>query len=352
MRLELRRRTTVAHVSRDSVTRFTVPQLQNIGRQLLDSVPAPRGGEATDNRCTLYFRSLATVLPTEAVRILSTPDANLPSQDSLLGLCVSRIADIDRRYAAQLIQATPDQVSRCYLWIGLAQHESDPDVRTDQISEALIAARQLAGSDYMTAMASVATVLWELGCFDDAQDVLREAWDKSPQLQAILTNGDRKEQVAESRYFARTMALIDPAAAMKLLELTASPNELKGLQTEALLLVADSNREAFDKMIAQFGYANLEPSSVTWFLDSCGIRDIATIAAIVNQLPDSMHKAESFVKLARRAHALGNDAAEGLCGEALPVLYRLDLSHAEENAYFHYSTRAAALVRDVALRAP
>ena len=59
VRLELRQRTTVASVPRDSVTRFTVPQLQNVGRQLLDSVPAPRGGEATENRCTLYFRSLA-----------------------------------------------------------------------------------------------------------------------------------------------------------------------------------------------------------------------------------------------------------------------------------------------------
>ena len=175
---------------------------------------------------------------------------------------MSRIADVDRQYAAQLVQATPDPYSRCYRWIALAQHESDPEVRTDQISEALIAARQLAGGDYLTSMASVAMLLWELGCPGDAESVLREAWDKSPQLQAILTNGERKELVAESRYFARTMALIDPATAMKLLESTASPNELKGLQTEALLLVADSDPETFHTMITQFGYANLEPSSV------------------------------------------------------------------------------------------
>ena len=213
-RFAMRRPTSAPHVPRDSVTRFTIPQLQGIGRQLLDSIPAPRGGATTFNRCSLYFRGLAAVAPADAIRILSASDANLPSQESLLAYCVSDIVEVDPPYAARLTGAITDQWYRCFHWINLARDESDLDVRTEYVSEALIAARQLAGDRYLTAMANVAMLLWELGNSTEARDVVREAWDRSPELQALVASGARNDRVPASPSFAAAWGLVDPEAAM------------------------------------------------------------------------------------------------------------------------------------------
>ena len=143
------------------------------------------------------------------------------------------------------------------------------------------------------------------------------------------------------------LALIDPDRAMKLIELTALPEEIKGLQTEALVLVADSDSETFHRLISEIGYANLVPDSINWLLDNYGICDVAAVASIAGKLPESMDKAEILIKLARRAHQLSGNSARELCRESLRILYELDLSQAEENASFHCSNRAAAMVRDV-----
>ncbi|MBM4091208.1 MAG: hypothetical protein FJ276_17570 [Planctomycetes bacterium] len=83
---------------------------------------------------------------------------------------------------------------------------------------------------------------WEWGRRDDAKDILREAWDHSPQLQAILAKGERKEKVGASQHLVRTLALVDPRRALKLIELTSLPEEIKRLKTEALVLAAEPSR--------------------------------------------------------------------------------------------------------------
>ena len=252
-----------------------------------------------------------------------------------------------RRYAAQLVRASTNQEYRSGHCTALARQEQDPTVREDLIGEALIAARELGGSDYLVAMGSVAMLVWEVGDPSDAQGILREAWDKSPQLQAMSADGQPKQMVAESRYFVRAMALLDPDTSMKLITLSALPNEVERLQTEALILVADSDPEKFAELIAQFGYDRLEPSSFVWFVETYGVRNVAAIAAMARHLPDSMEKAEILIHLARRARQLADQSAPELCREALQILYRLDLSQSDENAFFHYSARTAALVGDV-----
>ena len=259
---------------------------------------------------------------------------------------------VDRQYAAQLVRSETDQQAISSHFLALASNEADLAVRNDYVAEALIAARQLGESDYLIAMASVAMLVWESGDPADAKSIMREAWDKSSQLQAMVAENKRQQMVGASRLFARTMALVDPDTSLKLIALSAVPNEINGLRTEALILVADSDPEKFQQMMAEFGYDQLEPTSFAWFVENYGVRNVSVVAAIARRMPDSMVKAETLVRLARRARQLGDPCAVELCGEALPVLYRLDLSCADENAFFHNSRRAAGLVGDVYQVAP
>jgi hypothetical protein len=260
--------------------------------------------------------------------------------------------DVDPPFAAQLVRSQTDPRALSNLNIELARRETDPTVRSDYLAEALIAARQLGDSDYLVAMSFVAMLAWEGGDLGSAKDILREAWDKSSQLKEIVSDGKRKEMVAASRLFARTLALLDPDTAMKLISLTALPYEISRIQTEALILVADSDPEKYRTMLTEYGPDSLDPETAAQFIKTYQARNVAAVAAIVRRLPDSMPKAVALVCLARRAKQLGDPAAAELCGEALAVLYRLDLSQTDENAFFHNSRRVAELVNDVYQAAP
>ena len=86
---QLQRRTPASDLPRDSVTRFTVSQLQALGKQILDLAPVPRGGESPVNRFLLYYHALATVSPAEAIQAVSAPDAGIPFQDQAIPMCVT-----------------------------------------------------------------------------------------------------------------------------------------------------------------------------------------------------------------------------------------------------------------------
>jgi hypothetical protein len=348
----LHRRDAAAPPVSDATGRFTVEQLQNVGRRVLANAAVPDARSSPINRLLHYFPCLATIDPRAAVEVLSSPDAGIPYQQTAITLCVPYILDVDPPFAAQLVRSQTDPKAMFYLNIDLARRETDPAVRSDYLAEALIAARQLGDSDYLVAVSSVALLAWEDGDLASVHDMLREAWEKSPHLKEIVSQGQRKEMVAASRYFARTLALLDPDTAMKLIALTASPNEIPTIQTEALILVADSDPEKYRTMLKDFGADSLDPETVGRFLETHRARNVAAITEITKRLPDTMPKASALVGLARRAKQLGDPAAAELCGEALTVLYRLDLSQTDENAFFHNSRRTAELVDNVYQAAP
>lgn len=352
LRVELRRRVPADNAVGDATARFTVAQLQDVGRAILELAPVPREDTSPVYRLHLYFPSLATVAPHAAVEVLSAPDAGMPLQDSLVSLCWGYIMQVDRDYAAQLVRLETDQKAISWRFRTLAFEESDPVVRNDYVAEALIAARQLGDSDYLMAMAATAMVVWEGGDAAGAKNIIREAWDKSSQLQAMVTDNKRQQMVGVSRYFARTMALIDPDISMRLITLSALPEEINRLRTEALILVADSAPEKFHQMMAEIGYDQLEPRRFMQFVVDYGVRRVPLVAAIARRMPDSMEKARTLVQLARRARQLGDPCAVDLCGEALSMLYRIDGSRATENALSHNGGRAAELVGDVYQAAP
>ncbi len=352
LQVVLHRRDATDEPAADATGRFTVEQLQNMGRRILANATVPDSRTSPVNRLLHYFPCLATVDPRAAVEILSSPDAGIPYQEYAVTLCVPYILDVDPPFAAQLVRSQTDPKALSNLYIELAQRETDPAVRSDYLAEALIAARQLGDSDYLVAISSVALLAWEDGDLASVHDMLREAWDKSPNLKEIVSQGQRKEMVAASRFFAPALALLDPDTAMKLIALTARPNEIPRIQTEALILVADSDPEKCRTMLKESGAGSLDPESVGRFLETHRARNVAAIADLVRHMPDSIHKAVALVHLARRAKQLGDSAAAGLCDEALSILFRLDLPQSVESAYSHPVRRVADLVNDVYLADP
>lgn len=352
LQLVLHRRGATDEPTADATGRFTVEQLQNMGRRILASAAVPDTKTAPVNRLLRYFPCLATVDPRAAVEVLSSPNAGIPYQEYAVTLCVPYILDVDPPFAAQLVRSQTDPKALSNLYIELVQREADPTVRSDYLAEALIAARQLGDSDYLVAVSFVARWAWGDGDLASAQDILREAWDKSPQLKEIVAAGTRKEMIAASRFFAPALALLDPDTAMKLIALTADANELSRIQTEALILVADSDPEKCRVMLKESGAGALDPETVGRYLETYRARNVAAITELVRQMPDSIHKAVALVHLARRAKQLGDSAAAELCGEALSILFRLDLPQSVESTYSHPSRRVADLVDDVYLAAP
>ena len=352
LQLVLHRRDATDEPAADATGRFTVEQLQNMGRRILANAAVPDARTSPANRLLHYFPCLATVDPRAAVEVLSSPNAGIPYQEYAVTLCLPYILDVDPPFAAQLVRSQTDPKALTNLYIELAQREADPSVRSDYLAEALIAARQLGDSDYLVAISVVARWAWGDGDLGSAQDILREAWDKNPELKEIVAAGNRKEMVAASRFFAPALALLDPDTAQKLIALTAPANEIPRIQTEALILVADSDLEKYRTMLKESDPDSLDPETVGRYLETYRARNVAAIAELVRHLPDSIHKAVALVHLARRAKQLGDPAAIELCGEALSILCRLDLPQSVESAYSHPSRRVADLVDDVYLAAP
>ena len=130
------------------------------------------------------------------------------------------------------------------------------------------------------------------------------------------------------------MALIDPDKAMKLIQLTALPEEILGLQTEALLLVADSNPETFHRMIADFGYDNLVPRSIDvvrgWLWCPQRGHDRCDRPAA----PRFHGQGGDPGQAGRRAQEREDDAARELCDEALQTVYRLEQARRRRDCEF------------------
>ena len=88
LRVELRHRALADNAVADATARFTVAQLQDVGRQILELAPVPRGDTSPVNRHLLYFPALATVSPRCRRSVVGAGRRNpLPG---LCGLAVGR----------------------------------------------------------------------------------------------------------------------------------------------------------------------------------------------------------------------------------------------------------------------
>lgn len=231
-----------AHLSREVID-FSL-------NRLLESSEAPDLEQANFYRKQIYLMAIASADP-ERFQNLWKADVEGPnSKSELFKYTNDPIVEMNPRLLFEDWINKLDIRYRRYMYMSAANHTMEQQVRDELISEAIVCARSLKGQDKVAGLSYVISNLLYSGEGQLAKELAAELWESAGMAQDILTAGKRQPEIRTARVVAPSLALIDLEKALRLIELTASENELGSLKSEAVLkweqLHPEEFRQQFD----------------------------------------------------------------------------------------------------------
>ena len=232
----------------------------------------------------------------EAAKLAGAPDMILQVYMSLM--IQMKLADSKR-----LLQSFQGN-GRASLLIQLAQQSKIESERNDYLAEASIELRQMQGNESVFFSNQLACTMLKLGAVDMAEKLLRATWDNHKELQDIVKRGERREgrhdKQGVSRYFAPAFAIVDPIAAMKLIELTAYANEIERLQAEAICFMASQGIVGWETQLKRLESMPTSESGVSQFCENVGFRDYERALAVVHAMPPCTGRTKLLMHIAEK----------------------------------------------------
>lgn len=212
---------------------------------------------------------------------------------------------------------------RARLLIQLAERCQNETERNDYLAEAAIELRQIHGGETLFLTSKLACTMLKLGLVDMAERLLRTTWDNHKEIRDIINTGERLEgrhnKQGVARFFAPPFAIIDPFAAMKLIELTAYANEIERLQAEAICFMASQGIVGWDSRVERLTTMPTAELGVSTFCENVGFRDFERGLAVARAMQPSAGRTKLFMHIAEKSDvtreqrlALYQDALNGL----------------------------------------
>ncbi len=278
-------------------------RLKALAQALVARLAEPDATESF-NRRRCYAYCLAFADFDQAITKLKAESGLIDKQ--LLGPYIASLDWLDLVQQESLLEFT-DPRSRSMVLLRMGERTEDVAEREELVGEALVLARQLQGDDHAYAIATIAESLLNTGDSELAKSLLAEAWEEHGELADVLAQGERVKKPGIARLFAPPYALVDPDAALKLIELCAYADEVERLQTKAMVYLGLFEPERFDHQWKKRGLQQLSSLGITQFYGKLVVRDLQRGLRIADCVPPSPGKAQFLLELMKNAR----DASEG-----------------------------------------
>ena len=251
----------------------------------------------------------------EAVKLAGALDMEI--QAYMVELMQLKLADPKR-----LLQSMEGS-GRAGLLLQLAERSQDETERNEYLAEAAIELRQIHGDENLFFTSKLACTMLKLGMVEMAERLLRTTWGNHKELRDIVESGQRLEgrhnKQGVARFFAPAFAIVDPFAAMKLIELTAYSNEIERLQAEAICFMASQGIAGWDSRVERLTTMPTAELGVSTFCENFGFRDFERGLAVARAMQPSAGRTKLFMHIAEKSDvtreqrlALYQDALNGL----------------------------------------
>lgn len=196
---------------------------------------------------------------------------------------------------------------KAFFLMQLAEQSQNETERSDYLAEAAVEMRQVRGDENTVLSSRLACVMLKLGMKDMAERLLRTIWDNHKELRDIVKSDERLEgrhnKQGISRYFAPELSIVDPFAAMKLIELTAYANEIERLQAEAICFVASQGIAGWDSQVERLKTMPTAGTGVSQFIEKIGFRDYERAMAVARAMPPSTGRTKLLMHIAEKCNA-------------------------------------------------
>ncbi len=228
-------------------------------------VPDPKS--STYYRLRLYLETLATVTPGKAIEFAATNFSQSPQVQQAALMC--GLKALERKpeliETVDVVSKLPDQY-RNWALTAAARATGDVDLQQDWLAEALVAARNMSGTQKTYSIVNLAKLFLISGHEQLAEQLISELWSNAADLRAMVKSGRRDEKVGESRTLGPMLAIVDLDRARKLIALTAREVEAARLKSEALLYWGLAHRDEFAKRLRAGTLPPIDPAGIQTLL--------------------------------------------------------------------------------------
>lgn len=326
--------------------KYSVKQLRQLAAQLLGKIETPIPGKSSFHRMSMYSRCLTTADPAAFVRLMQNQE--IEERETLISFMSESLASANPEIFSQLAAGTADPSRRSWFWVLLQNHIDDPDLKTQLLSEAVIASRETTGRSQAIAISTIAKALIKDGQIAAARDLIAEVKSSNPVIEEILTAKEPTgKAIGVARNFAPILALEDIDMAFELIGKNPQGQEHTGQQTQALLYLAEANPALFATRLAEYGYENLSGSGVEQFIKDAGAPSNPDVCIkILDLLPDSVNKAAAQVSLGQALLKKGNERGQVVLQDAINSYSRVKQNQLNSDYLFHPSASSMDMLNE------
>jgi hypothetical protein len=292
------------NIPRRVPTSDLLEQRVQAAEELLALVPEPTDKDTYFKRLN-YYPLLGFARPEKLIdKFESVKQAGILGME--MQAYMQELSQLQPKDPKRLLQAMEGTGKAFYL-IQLAESATDENERSDYLAEAALEMRQVQGDENLAIASKLACTMLKLGMLESAQSLLRTTWDNHKELSNIVTSNQRREgrhnKQGVSRYFAPELAIVDPVAAFKLIELTAYANEIGSLQAEAICFIASQGIAGWDSQIERLKALPNAERGVTQFIDKVGFRNYDRAMAVAMAMPPSTGQTKLLTHIVQKCDA-------------------------------------------------
>ena len=283
---------------------------------LLEKLQVPLPKESTFYRQNRFFKSQLNTDFAAFQKVFSESDA-YEHKENILMFNASECFLHDPEASVSLLQSSsmPPQ-QKAMLLANFALLAEDEDLKEELYGEAILMTGESSGVNQTMTIGSLAGCLVVDGKIDAAKELVAEAWNEAKELREQLEAGEAKTNIGQSRAFAPVLALVDPNAAVDLVQLSASEVEMPGLVSQCLAYASLSGDHDMDAICKEkgvkFNASGLSQSRALMAIDLSHVRYemlSAWVQKHVDVMPESTSKIASIMLAARHMPA-GPDRAK------------------------------------------
>lgn len=275
-------------------------QRKELAAKLMQRVSKPSAQESP-HRLGAYYRSLAFA-DFDAMLADAKVFAALPGgkeKVAQLYLSINRFSSDEMKQVADFI----DPGQKLQLLTIQVDQTSSTDEKLELLGEAMILAQQMTGDMALLAIATVAGKLFEIGEDDTAKQLLQDAYNDHEKLTLIREKGERQKEPGIARIYLPLYAVVDASVAIKLIELTAFPQEVARLQTMAVRFAVEYGDQDLQVLCQQNGIQQLSSFGMSGHYVNVKHRSVARGMALASLCPDEPSKGDFLFELARTSDA-------------------------------------------------